>query len=80
MGHTITLNVKEHIHNAIVKCVLLYGCEVWQLGKREEQRMMATEMDYWRSVAGTSCLERIRDERIREIMRMDGSIVEDTRK
>jgi hypothetical protein len=41
---------------------------------------MATEMDYWRRVAGISRLERIRNERVREIMRVDGNIVEDIRK
>jgi hypothetical protein len=53
---------------------------VWQLGKSEEQRIMATEMDYWRRAAGISRLERIRNERVREIMRVDGNIVEDIRK
>jgi hypothetical protein len=53
---------------------------VWQLGKREEQRIMATQMDYWRRPAGISRLERKRNERVRQIMRVDGNIVEDIRK
>jgi hypothetical protein len=57
---TITVNVKKHIYNAIIKSILLlHGCEVWQLGKREEQRIMATEMDYWRRATGISRLVRI---------------------
>jgi hypothetical protein len=51
-----------------------------QLRKREEQRIMATEMDYWLRAAGISSLEKIRNERVGEIMRMDGNIVEDIRK
>jgi hypothetical protein len=38
---------------------------------------MTTEMDYWRTAAGISRLERIRSERIREVMRVNGNIVED---
>jgi hypothetical protein len=38
---------------------------------------MVTEMDYWRRAAGISRLERIRNKRVREIMRVDGNIVED---
>jgi hypothetical protein len=37
-------------------------------------------MDYWRRAAGISRLEKIRNERVREIMRVDGNIVEDIRK
>jgi hypothetical protein len=71
---------KKHIYNAIIKSILLHGCDVWQLGKGEEQRIMATGMDYWRRAAGISRLERIRNERVREIMRVDGNTVENMRK
>jgi hypothetical protein len=74
-GHTIAANVKKHIYNAIIKCMLLYGCEVWQLGKSEEQRIMSTEMDYWRRAAGISRIERIRNDRGREIVTEQGNIV-----
>jgi hypothetical protein len=79
-GHTITVNVKKHIYNVIIKSILLYGCEVWQLWKREEQRMMVNEMDYWRRAAGISCTERIRNEIVKDIMRVDENIVDDVRK
>jgi hypothetical protein len=36
---------------------------------------MATEIDYWRAAAGISRLERIRNERVGEIMRVDRNIV-----
>jgi hypothetical protein len=61
-GHTITVNIKKHIYNAIIKSTLLYMCDVWQLGKREKLRTMTTEMDYWWRATGISRLERIRNE------------------
>jgi hypothetical protein len=38
---------------------------------------MVTEMDYWRRAAGISRLERIRNDRGREIITVQGNIVED---
>jgi hypothetical protein len=38
---------------------------------------MATDMDYWQRAVGISHLERIKNERVREIMRVDGNIIED---
>jgi hypothetical protein len=37
-------------------------------------------MDYWRRAAGISRLQRMRNERVREILRVDGNILEDKRK
>jgi hypothetical protein len=79
-GHIITVNVKKRIYNANIKSILQYGCEVWQLRKRDELRIMATEMDYWRRAAGISRLERILIERVREIMGVDGNIVQNIQK
>jgi hypothetical protein len=53
---------------------------VWQLRKRDELRIMATEMDYWRRAAGISRLEGIRIERVREIMEVGGNIIQNIQK
>jgi hypothetical protein len=36
-------------------------------------------MDYWRSAARISCLDTVRNERVREIMGIDWNIVDDIR-
>jgi hypothetical protein len=39
--------------------------------------LLTTEMDFWRRSAGRSRRERIRNERIRDIMKVNTTIVED---
>jgi hypothetical protein len=81
MGYeNIIKDISRKKHTRVYNAILLHGCDVWQLGKREEQRIVATGMDYWRRAAGISRLERIRNERFREIMRVDGNTVENIRK
>jgi hypothetical protein len=70
-GNTIMISVKRHIYNAILKSVMLYGREEWLIRRRYEQRIVAIEMDYWRSAARISCLDTVRNERVREIMGID---------
>jgi hypothetical protein len=41
--------------------------------------LLTTEMDFWRRSAGRSRRERIRSERIRDIMKVNTTIVEDIR-
>jgi hypothetical protein len=48
--------------------------------EREKQRITATEMDYLWRATGISHVERIQNERVTEIMRVDGNIAEDIRK
>lgn len=68
---------KHRIYNTIVKSIVTYGSEVWQLKEKSMKTLEATEMDYWRRSAGKSRLERIRNERIREVMGIKHTIVED---
>jgi hypothetical protein len=41
--------------------------------------LLTTEMDFWRRSAGSSRRERIRNERIRDIMKVNTTIVENIR-
>ena len=68
---------KRRIYNAIVKSIITYGSEVWQLKKRSEDILRATEMDFWRRSAGISRRERVRNERVRGIMGVEEDIVHD---
>lgn len=73
----ISKNNKQNIYNSIVKSVITYSSEVWQLKQKSEKMLEATEMDFWRRSAGKSRMEKITNERIREIMGVKHSVVED---
>lgn len=68
---------KHRIYNAIVKSIVTYGSEVWQLKEKSIKTLEATEMDYWRRAAGKSRLEKVRNERIRELMHVKHTMVEE---
>ncbi len=73
----ISKDNKKRIYNSVVKPIITYGSEVWQLKKRTQEMLKATEMDFWRRSAGISRRERVRNERVREIMGVEGTIVHD---
>ncbi|XP_044760850.1 uncharacterized protein LOC123318297 [Coccinella septempunctata] len=75
----ISKDNKKRIYNTIVRSMITYGSEVWRLKKRMENVLLATEMDFWRRAAGRSRTERIRNERIRDIMGIKHTIVDDIR-
>lgn len=71
---------KVKIYNSIVKSTITYSAEVWPLKDRTEKMLRATEMDYWRRAAGRSRRERVTNERIREVMGVTHTIVDDIRR
>ena len=73
----ISKDNKRRIYNAVVKSILTYGCEVWQLKKRTQDMLRATEMDFWRRSAGISRRDRVRNDRVRQIMEVENDIVFD---
>jgi hypothetical protein len=44
--------------------VLLYGCEIWTLKKRDWNRIQAAEMKYFRPVKGCTKIDQLRNEDI----------------
>src|SRR5215510_14710780 len=53
---------------AIIQIILMYGVEVWQIPPRQINKILATEMDVLRRSARKSRMEKIKNERIKEIM------------
>lgn len=76
---TITNRKKSYIYNTIVKSIVTYGSEVWQINEKNKRKLLATEMDFWRRSARISRLEHIRNERIREIMKAPTTIIDEIR-
>ena len=59
-------NSEYIIPSIIIKSIITYECKVWIIKDRTER---ATEMEFWRRAARHSRREKIRNARIREIMR-----------
>lgn len=68
---------KKRIYNTVVKSIITYSAEVWPIKEKTAKMLTATEMDFWRRAAGRSRMERITNNRIREIMKVDRTIMDD---
>jgi hypothetical protein len=55
------------MYQALVQSILLYGAETWTLNTQQTNKLLATEMEFWRS-ARKSRKEKVRNVTIREIM------------
>lgn len=77
---SISRERKHLLYNCILQSVVLYGCETWQLTKALERRLLSLEMDFWRRAAGISRAERITNQRIREIMKVGQTIIDEVQR
>ena len=50
----ITMKTKQIIFSTIVESIITYGSETWEVNKRNEKRLRAVEMDFWRWACGVS--------------------------
>ena len=75
-SRNIVNNTKRIIYNSLVQSVMLYGAETWTLDRQNANKLLATEMDYWRRAARKSRMDKIRNQRIRELMEVDRNILE----
>lgn len=74
---TISKTNKQLIYNIILKSIMTYSSEVWQIKQSTEKMLITTEMDFWRRSAGRSRRDRVRNDRIREIMGVRKTITDD---
>jgi hypothetical protein len=58
------------MYQALVQSILLHGEETWTLNTQQANKLLATEMDFWRRSAGKSKKEKVRNVTIREIMKV----------
>ena len=56
---------KLRIHKITAKAALKFGSEVWALKKREEQRLEAAEMKFFRHLLGITKLDKEKNQCIR---------------
>ena len=53
------------IYTSLVRSVNTYGAEVWNMGVRNRDRLLATEMDFLKRSCGLTRTNRVRNEKIR---------------
>ena len=56
---------------AVAIPALTYGCESWVLTEWEKSRLQATEMRVLRKVAGVTRLDQVRNETVRNRLRLE---------
>jgi hypothetical protein len=65
------------MYQALVQSILLYGAETWTLNTHQANKLLTTEMDFWRS-ARKSRKEKVGNVTIREVMEVGKNILEVT--
>ena len=53
-GKHIVNKTKTLIFKSLVQSAILYGVETWTLGRQQEDKLLATEMDLWWKAARKS--------------------------
>ena len=70
-GKKMPRNLKVKLYMTVVRPVLLYGAEVWTIGKKEERMLEATEMRMLRRIRGVTLKDRMRSNDIRKELRIE---------
>jgi uncharacterized protein (DUF2252 family) len=68
------------MYQALVQSSLLYGTETWTLNTQQANKLLASEMDFWRRSARKSKKEKVGNVTIRELMEVRKNILGVTEK
>ena len=60
----------------MVEPVLTYGSEVWVADNNTSQKLLSTEMMYWRRCSGLTLLDHVKNDTIRENMEVKHTIID----
>jgi hypothetical protein len=52
------------LYKATVKSILIYEANTWTLKQQHKNKLLATELDYWRQLAKISTVEKTTNETI----------------
>ena len=67
----ISRGAKVTVFEAVAIPALTYGCESWVLTEREKSRLQATEMRVLGKIAGVTRLDQVRNETVRDRLRLE---------
>jgi hypothetical protein len=73
---TILHKTEKFMFQALVQSILLQGAETWTLNTQQANKLLATEMDFWRRSARKTRKENVRNGTIREVMEVGKNILE----
>jgi hypothetical protein len=73
---TILHKTKKLMYQALVQSILLYGTETWTLNTQQANKLLVTEMDFWRRSARKSRKQAVRNVTTREVMEVRKNILE----
>ena len=75
-SNNIINKTKTMIYKSIVESILIYRAETWTLNGRQKNKLLATEMDFWRRSAKKSRREKVKNSVIRELMNVNKNVIE----
>jgi hypothetical protein len=64
----ISINTKKLIFYTMIEGILRYGWEIWTLDYKFKEKLISTEMDFWRRTARTSRILKVRNEKKKKKM------------
>lgn len=73
---SLTNKTKRNIFKVMIEPVMTYGSEVWVINKSMSQKLLSTEMMYWRRCCGLTLLDRVKNEDIRVRMKAENTIMD----
>jgi hypothetical protein len=57
---------------------MIYGAQVWDVSRKKQNKLLATEMDCLQRRCRRSRLGRIQNETIRKVVEMEKDIIDDS--
>ncbi|KAK7794664.1 hypothetical protein R5R35_003782 [Gryllus longicercus] len=70
----ISMKTKKRIYSSFIESTTLYGAEVWTLSKKLKDKFQSTEMMFWRRCCKHSLLDKIRNDEIRNKMKVQTTL------
>ena len=68
------------MYHSLIVPIAIYASETWTLRADDERKLLSFEMKCLRSILGVSLRDRYRNERIRQLLNIDQTIVDVIRK
>jgi hypothetical protein len=67
---------KKMLYSTIIESIGLYGAEIWEITEENKKKLQAFQMDFIRRSCEISRSDRVRNDRIKEIMDLDKTITD----
>jgi hypothetical protein len=76
----IRKDIKKRIYKTIVESAVTYGAEVWTTTQNMRNRLSTVENGYWRRCCRLTLRDRVTNVRIREMMGIEDSLIDNIEK